>query len=95
MLKQPLVSRGKDFVWNELSDYVKNELGDKHFSTDFLRKLSTFCWSRKSLPFLSLAIEKSLKSQNLKLNILYEPHITKVLNYHTNALVLPVQPSLY
>ena len=43
MLKQPLVSRGKDFVWNELSDYVKNELGDMHFSTDFLRKLSTFC----------------------------------------------------
>ena len=81
------MSRGKSFVWNELSDYVKhfaqNKLGDKYFSTHF-----------SNLPFLYLAIEKSVKSQNLKSNILYEPHITKVPYYHTNVLVSPVQPSL-
>ena len=41
------MSREKDFVWNELSDYVKNELGDKHFSTNFSKKIEHFLLTRK------------------------------------------------
>ena len=61
------------------------------FGLIFLKILSSFCWSGKSLPFLSLAIEKS----EFKVKCSYIPHITKVQYYHTNPLVLPVQPSLY
>ena len=45
-LKQHCVSRG-NFVWNGLSDYVKNELGDKHFSTDFSKKMEHFLLIRE------------------------------------------------
>ena len=41
------MSRGKDFVWNGLSDYVKNELGDKHFLTDFSKKMEHFLLIRE------------------------------------------------
>ena len=41
-LKQQCVSSGKDFAWNELSDYVKNELGDEFFSTDFSKNIEHF-----------------------------------------------------
>ena len=46
-LKQHCVSRGKDFAWNELSDYVRNELGDKHFWTDFSKNIEQFLLIRE------------------------------------------------
>ena len=41
-LKQHRVSRGKGFVWNELSGCVKNELGDKNFSIDSSKEIKHF-----------------------------------------------------
>ena len=46
-LKQHCVSRGKDFAWTELSDYVRNELGDKHFRTDFSKNIEQFLLIRE------------------------------------------------
>ena len=58
-LKQHFVTRRKDFVWNEWSDYVKNELGDKHFSTDFSKKREHFLLISEKSTISVLAIKKS------------------------------------
>ena len=80
------VSREKDFVWNELSDYVKNELGDKHFSTDFSKKIEHFLLTRKKSTISVFSDWKVIEKSEFKVKYsLWTPY-NKRQKYHTTKL---------